>query len=130
MFDSKRGCIISAIVFAILFFIFTFFAVDINLHAKTYEYKLVSVEKDLRKPVVQGGTYSATYMLEGTDKICKLTSDNRDVKSSITVYNYMDSYTFTIGELIAIYFAVIIILLMFVTSIVFMVNGEEFDEDN
>lgn len=130
MFDSKRGCIISAIVFAILFFVFTFLSVDINLHAKTYEYKLVSVEKDLRKPVVQGGVYSATYILEGTDKTCKLASDNRNVKSSITVYNYMDSYTFTIGELIAIYFAVIIILLMFVTSIVFMVNGEEFDEDN
>lgn len=130
MFDSKKGCIISAIVFAILFFVFTFLSVDINLHAKTYEYKLVSVEKDLRKPVVQGGAYSATYILEGTDKTCKLASDNRNVKSSITVYNYMDSYTFTIGELIAIYFAVIIILLMFVTSIVFMVNGEEFDEDN
>lgn len=130
MFDSKKGCILSAIVFAILFFIFTFFAVDINLHAKTYEYKLVSVEKDLRKPIIQGGTYSATYMLEGTDKTCKLISDNRNVNSSITVYNYMDSYTFTVGELIAIYFAVIMMLLMFVTSVVFMVNGEEFDEDN
>ena len=42
----------------------------------------------------------------------------------------MDSYTFTVGELIAIYFAVIMMLLMFITSIVFMVNGEEFDEDN
>ena len=130
MFDSKKGCILSAIVFAILFFIFTFFAVDINLHAKTYEYKLVSVEKDLRKQIIQGGTYSATYMLEGTDKTCKLISDNRNVNSSITVYNYMDSYTFTVGELIAIYFAVIMMLLMFVTSVVFMVNGEEFDEDN
>lgn len=69
-------------------------------------------------------------MLEGTDKICKLTSDNRDVKSSITVYNYMDSYTFTVGELIAIYFAVIMMLVMLIISIVFMVNGEEFDEDN
>ena len=130
MFDSKRGCIISAIVFAILFFVFTSFAVDINLHAKTYEYKLVSVEKDLRKPIIQGGTYSATYMLEGTDKTCKLISDNRNVNKSITVYNYMGSYTFTVGELIAIYFAVIMMLIMFVTSIVFMVNGEEFDEDN
>lgn len=130
MFNSKRGCIISAIVFAILFFVLTFFAVDINLHAKTYEYKLVSVEKDLRKPVVQGGAYSATYMLEGTDKTCKLISDNQNVNSSITVYNYMDSYTFTIGELIAIYLSVIMMLVMFVTSIAFMVNGEEFDEDN
>lgn len=130
MFDSKRDCIISAIVFAILFFVFTFLLVDINLHAKTYEYKLVSVEKDLRKPVVQGGTYSATYILEGTDKTYKLASDNRDVKSSITIYNYRDSYTFTVGELIAIYFAVIMMLMMFVISIVSMVNGEEFDEDN
>lgn len=130
MFDSKRGCIISAIVFTILFFVLTFFAVDINLHAKTYEYKLVSVEKDLRKPVVQGGAYSATYMLEGTDKTCKLISDNQNVNRSITVYNYMDSYTFTVGELIAIYLSVIMMLVMFVISIVFMVNGEEFDEDN
>lgn len=130
MFDNKRSCILSTIAFAILFFILTYFVIDINLHATTYEYKLVSVEKDLRKPVVQGGVYSATYMLEGTDKTCKLISDNQNVNSSITVYNYMDSYTFTIGELIAIYLSVIMMLVMFVISIVFMVNGEEFDEDN
>lgn len=130
MFDSKRSCILSAIVFAILFFVFTFFAVDINLHAKTYEYKLVSVEKDLRKPIIHGSAYSATYILEGTDKTYKLISNSRNVKNIITVYNYMGSYTLTVGELITIYFAVIIMLVMFIISIVFIVNGDEFDEDN
>ena len=130
MFNSKRGCIMASIAFAILFFVFTYFAVDINLHAKTYEYKLVCVEKDLRKPLIQGGMYSATYALEGTDETYKIILDNKDAQRSIKVYNYANNYRLTFGELLAIYFAVILMLVMFVASIVFMVNGDDFDENN
>ena len=124
---SKKWDILLAIVFAILLFIFTYFVIDVNLHAEPYEYKFVSIEKSLNP---EFGKYLATYMLEGTDKTYNLVSNNRNVKSSIMIYHYKDNYAFTVDWLIASYLEIVVTLIMFVNIIVCILNGDESDEDD